>query len=162
MGCKFPYLFHSEERIVRIVFSPKQINEKTNALKANFIHFRLNNKTCKNELSSSRIELEKLEFLRRFGKLTEDPNNKRNFYGFACTSVKQIRNLDYIIKFTPNTFEEIKNLFHTDILDTYNIAVGNPGEAEKAGTNLRNDDFMEIWNSYKDSTSLSKEKLLAS
>lgn len=62
-----PPSFQSKERIVRHIYTPLNININTRQLKPNFLQFRFNEKTRKNELSCNRLEFDSLKNLRAIG-----------------------------------------------------------------------------------------------
>lgn len=156
---KLPNTFFEKERIVRFVYSDKNINPRTNKLKSNFVQFRLNPGTEKMELSCSRFELEDLNYCRVLGRHNEDQANNRVYYGMGCTEVSCIRELHkYSITFTPFLSTNPKNYFHCDIYDEH----GPPnqiGVANQANVNFRRDEFKGIWEFYKDDQILSKDTI---
>ena len=154
---KSPNTFFENERIIRFVYSEKNINPRTNKLKSNFVQFRLNSETRKMELSCSRFELEDLDYCRVLGRQNEDPTNDRVYYGMGCTEVSYIKGLNnYSIAFTPLTSTNPKNYFHCDIFDEQ-IVPNQIGVANPAVVNFRRDEFKGIWEFYKDDIILSKD-----
>ncbi len=152
-----PFWFNENERIVRIIYSDKHINPKTNKLRSNFIYFRLNLKSQKYELSCSRFEFESISFLRSFGKETEDSKFGRIYYGLGCSNIKSILSQKNCIPFySPILLGNRINLFHTDIYDKLGTLIS--GEADNAINNHRKDQFLGIWCPYKDNgNSFTKE-----
>jgi hypothetical protein len=157
LGAKLPNTFSEKERIVRFIYSEKNINPRTNKLKSNFVQFRPNPQTDKMELSCLRFELENLNNCRILGRANEDTTHDRAYFGVGCTEVSHIGELsNYSIAFTPFLTSNPKNYFHTDIYDNQmtptQIGVANP-----ADVNFRKEEFKGIWESYKDDQILSKK-----
>lgn len=80
-----PTLFHKKERIVRHIYSPYSFNDKTNQLRPNFLQFVFQDESQKNELSSTRFEVETLNHCRIVGKHHSDPSKKRVVSQFGIT-----------------------------------------------------------------------------
>lgn len=157
IGRIFPNLFFKKERIIRIIYSPRNINPNTKNLKANFIQFRLGKSSEKHELSCNRFEIDTLINCRRRGKENSDSTFKRNFYGYGCTSVALIRLDDnYSLKYTPN-FPD--NHSHCDI---YHDVVNDlqSGEANPAEINYQKEIFLKKWKAYEDSVILKETDIL--
>ena len=152
---KFPNFFFRKERIVRAIYSEKNINQKNNTLKANFVQFRYNPKTGKNELSSNRFELETIENCRLLGRLNEDPQYDRNYYGLACIGVSSIKEFqEYTLKFTPVLDSEPKNYSHCDIYDD-SIPLIQVGQALPPTVSYQKEQFKKRWHPYRDNGDLS-------
>lgn len=150
--------FLDNERIVRIIYSEQNINPRNKTLKNNFFKFDLNSETNKLELSCLRFELESISFCRKFGKATENPLYKRNYYGLGCTLPRFVNELDqYEFKFSPILNSDPKNYFHCDIYDNfgYNIEIG---EAKSAEINYRIEKLKEKWKVNEDKDGVLKDE----
>lgn len=150
-------MFDSKERIVRIIYSTKQVDPKTKDLKPQLFHFRLNPDTGKLELSTLRYELANLNFIREIGPIANDASQKRIYYGLACAKVAELLALkEYSIAFTPNLKEEPKNPFHCDIYDNVGVPP-EKGVARSAQDNLRTDNLKKLWSCYSDGEIINKD-----
>lgn len=160
LGKKQRFLFLTDERIVRHIYTPQNFNPATKKLRANLLQFRYNNKTGKNELSCNRIEIESLSHCREVGKFNARPNQKADYYGLACSSVRLIQhNSNFVLCYSPVKHGELDNYSHCDIWDE-----GNPpivkGQALSASMNLEREEFLKKWKTHFDiETLLSKDML---
>lgn len=160
MAKKYPSKFCFTERIVRHIYSPQNINPKERTIKANFLQFRYNERTKKNELSCNRFEIDSIRILRDLGHTFERPQNKAEYFGFGCTSVQWIRKFNnYRIWFTPILTETPKNYSHCDIYDE-----GNPpiikGEPLPAKMSYEREVFLKAWRPYVDIPQLITKELI--
>lgn len=155
---KFMTSFQQNERIIRHIYSPLNINPTTNTLKANFLQFRYNEKTKENELSCSRFELEALHRTRSFGKSHSRP--KAEYYGFACSSVFHIQSTkQYIIRFTPILDIPEPAYFHSDIYDRGNPPI-RKGEALSSKMALERELFLTNWKPFIDCENLIRKSYI--
>lgn len=158
---KLPESFSDDERIVRHIYSPENINVKSNTLKVNFLKFRFNDETDKNELSCNRFDFDSIDHLRALGE-TYAKQRSGKYYGLACTKVVYINSEHgYTLKFTPFIDGEINNHSHCDIYDE-----GNPpfrkGEPLPASVSLQIEGFLKKWNAHLDSdNSLTQDSISA-
>ena len=158
-----PPSFQSKERIVRHIYTPLNININTRQLKPNFLQFRFNEKTRKNELSCNRLEFDSLKNLRAIGIKNERPSTKANYYGLACTNVNLILsvNSNYTINFTP-IFDSIPiNFTHCDIHDNGNDPIKN-GEPLSSKMSLEREIFIKKWNAFIDESKFITKDLISS
>ncbi len=84
LAIKFPNIFIKSERIIRHIYTTKNINPNNNTLKSNFVQFRFNPETGKNELSCNRFEFDTIENCRLLGIHNEDLQYNRIYYGLGC------------------------------------------------------------------------------
>jgi hypothetical protein len=158
---KFPRLFFNKERIIRTIYSKRNVNPNTNTPKANFFQFRYNSETDKMELSCTRFELDSLEYCRFLGRHYEDSAYDRTYYGFGCTTVALIKQLaTYDLIFTPKLNIVPKNYFHSDVYDgSYAPGQTQMGVANLASVNYQKDIFAQIWKPFRDSEIISSKTI---
>lgn len=150
--------FTNTERIVRNIYSPKNINPNSNTLKANFVGFAFNPDTQKHELSCNRFEIDSVEDCKIRGEIfaQKDP-----YYGIACISVRLIQSFQGLeIRFTPKLHTDPPNPTHCDIYDTTIPHPTQIGEANTAEINYRRTEFLNLWKPYKYVEALTKEAIL--
>ena len=162
LGRKMPRRFFKKERIVRHIYSPYSFNEKTNELRHCFLNFVFQEENQKNELSCNRLEMETLSHCREVGEHHAQPTSKRNYYGFACTSVDLVTKTPlYSLLYSPTDKKGILNYSHSDIY--YNIAPipkGEKGEALAAKLSHDKEIFLKDWLPYIDREDLIKKKYI--
>jgi hypothetical protein len=109
-------------------------------------------------LSCRRFEFDTISEARDFGKKTENPKYKRNFYGYGCTKVSYIEiQKDYSLYFTPIYSDDPKNIFHCDIYD--NNPISTKAGVANARITFKKELFKKIWRPNKDSENISKEDI---
>lgn len=156
LGKQFPSLFYKGERIIRIIYSPRNINPNTKGLKPNWVGFKYQAESQKYELSCNRFEIDTIKNCRSLGNKNQDPIYKRNFYGYGCTSVANILNYsEHSLKYTP---DYPSNFSHCDLYDDEMSAIVNE-EATDAAVRYRKEQFIKIWLAYEDSNSLKKSDI---
>jgi hypothetical protein len=107
-----------------------------------------------------RFELENIDFCRKFAKQNENPANKRNYYGLACTMPKLINELpDYEFKFSPDLKSTPPNYFHCDIYDNFFYKT-EIGQAKPAEMNLRIEQIRLKWKVNEDTNDALKHDLV--
>lgn len=152
-------IFFNDERIVRLIYSKQNINPKENKLKANFIRFRYNSETRKNELSCNRFELENIDYCRFLGNHFQDPAQERAYYGIGCTKVSYIKSFDVLtLKYTPSLKNKPLNYSHSDVYHEMENA-DQQGVANSAQLNVLKDEFIRLWQPYQDNGGLTKENI---
>ena len=77
------------ERIVRIIYSPMNIKEKTNRIKSNFFVSPKN----KDEVSVLRLDYTTPDFCKELGKKNQSPDKMRSYYGLARIDASEIRSV---------------------------------------------------------------------
>lgn len=105
-----PNNINDSEKIARSIFSPVNVTKK-GELKANA--FR--SPPLIDEVSVNRLDYTNATFLKKLSKQIENPNQKRNYFGFAILNAIEIRehnNADII--YSPIS-KPIENIFHADI-----------------------------------------------
>ncbi len=148
IGTRFPHSFFREERIIRHVFSPQNINLNKNILKPNFLNFAFQKRSGKYELSCNRLEIETIDHCLEVGHYIASTKKKDKLYGIACTNVESILNKKrFKIAFTPFRNEHINNYSHCDIYDLGNppLASVQIGEPEETEVVIQKQIFLKQW-----------------
>lgn len=152
-------MFSSSERIVRHIYSPENIDKK-NQLRSNFVRFRFNPYTQKQELSCNRLEIDTVDNLVYLGKNLEERLLNDKFYGFGCITVERIEsNENFDIAYTPLCECHPPNLSHCDIYDNniYDNEIDSETRLAKI-TNLRAR-FVKQWRLFEYKSDLIAETL---
>ena len=145
--------FNQSDRIVRFIYSTT-INEKTKTLRASFVAFQFREESNKHELSCNHLEQDTIENLRRLGNSFS--NEKTKYYGLGCISVALIKAMDGLdISFTPKE----NNSSHCDIYDNEMPVPVVEGDAYDALKRLRREQFLKLWNPFKDDEITTKDTL---
>lgn len=148
MNC--PDIIADEERIVRFIYSEKNINPRNNSLRLNFVQFRANENTGKNELSCTRFDFDTIENCRLLGKYYSDPAHDRQYFGLACIKAASIRkHKNYELHYAPQLETHPKHIFHCDIYDN-SIPLIQDGVALPPEATSEREIFKKRWVSYKD------------
>ena len=103
-----PNNIDDNERLLRNVFSPININVKKNILKTNAFRPPSNS----DEISVNRLNHTTIDFCRKLGVKDQNPDNKRAFFGFAEISAENVKICGADIVYSPI---KDKNIFHADI-----------------------------------------------
>lgn len=155
---KFPIIYGTE-RIIRHIYSTKNINPNNNSLKANFVQFRWNPETNRYELSCNRFEFETIEHCRLLGKQNEDLEHNREYYGMGCILASTIQGEEnYELVFTPILDRTPPNYTHCDICDN-SLGALPLGDALPANVNFQRELFKKKWKPYKNKIDLKKKEV---
>lgn len=98
------------ERIVRSVFSPINVNKK-GKLRNNAFQ----SPAEKDEVSVNRLDFTTPTFCKKLSKQIEQPQHKRTYFGLAVLTAKEIRDVEAEVIASPIKTETIDNPFHADI-----------------------------------------------
>ncbi len=116
-----PELVDNKEKIIRTIYSPSNVNPRTNKLKANVFK----SPPEIDEVSVNRLDYTTPDFCKKIGRRGENPNSKRNYYGFAILNADEIRSLNSEVVYSPILEPvEKKNIFHADIKIGFNSITG--------------------------------------
>ncbi|MEX2593719.1 MAG: hypothetical protein WD426_13175 [Anditalea sp.] len=116
-----------DEKIVRSIFSPLNINLKTNKLKSN----AFKSPAGKDEVSVIRYSFNDSNFCKSFSRKIQDELNNKIYCGLAVLNAFEIRNLNANIIYSPiKSPIEFYNPYHGDIKIGYAPIKGEPLPAE--------------------------------
>lgn len=148
---KIPNQITDNERIVRSVFSPINVNKK-GKLRNNVFQ----SPPEKDEVSVNRLNFTTPTFCKKLSQQIEQPQHKRTYFGLAVLTAKEIRETEADIVASPIKTDIIDNPFHADIKIGYIKKRGEtlPTEfrlkvlemTKKARFYLDNDLESEEWN----------------
>jgi len=111
-------------------------------------------------MSCIRLEPESLRFCKIWGKRHEDPGQKRNYYGFACTYASHVKEfIEFGMIFSPILDTSLKSYFHCDIYLT-NIAHYQIGVAAAPEMSYYRELLIEKWAPVTDKELTSKKILI--
>lgn len=104
-----PNTVEDKERLVRIIYSPMNFNEKTGELKDNAFKSPI----MKDEVSVLRLDYTSADFCKKHGVRNSDPTKKRAYFGtLAVILAQQVRTVGADVIATPKT----DLLMHADII----------------------------------------------
>lgn len=122
-----PTIIDDKEKIVRSIFSPVNVNIKTNKLRPN--SFR--SPAGIDEVSVNRLDFSNANFCKNISKEIENPSNKRTYFGLAVLIAKEIRDLKANVVYSPIIEPEADiNPYHSDIKVGYIKPKGQEAPAE--------------------------------
>lgn len=101
-----PYEIDNKESIARFIFSPININVKTNKLKSNCLKPPVGS----DEISVNRFDYADKPLLKKIATKMQSP--QKNYYGLAIMNAGVIRENNFEIVYTPI---KNKNPYHSDI-----------------------------------------------
>ena len=110
------------EKILRSIFSPMNLSSDFKSLKPNA--FRPPGGY--DEISVNRLDFTTPNFCKSISKEMENPEKKRNYFGFALLYANQIFEHDFDVVYTPNE----NNKFHSDIKIGHIVEAGKELPAE--------------------------------
>lgn len=106
-GCYIPNEIEYNERILRTIFSPINLSKDGSHLVSNaFISPK-----GMDEVSVNRLDYTSIEFCKFLGHRIQQPQNRRNYFGFALLYNGKIVENECYVKYQP----EIDNAFHANI-----------------------------------------------
>ncbi|MCH8318606.1 MAG: hypothetical protein IIA88_08935 [Bacteroidetes bacterium] len=108
-----PKIVYDDEKLVRVIFSPMNVNPKTQHIYANLFKSPPN----KDEVSVLRLFYTNADFCKTHGKRIQIPNKKRNFYGFAVIDTQQVRSVEADVVSSPDPTNNLE--MHADIKVDY-------------------------------------------
>lgn len=119
---KIPNSFSDGEKIIRTIFSPKNLNKSGEILPNTY-----RTPALMDEVSVNRLDYTNETFCKKLGKKIQQPKFKKNYFGFGLHSVKLIKDTNSNIIYTP-IFKpkEFFNPFHSDIKIGYVAQKGKP------------------------------------
>lgn len=98
-----------EEKLVRVILSPMNINPNTQNIKANIFKSPPN----KDEVSVLRLFYTDADFCKTHGKRIQNPNENRNYYGLAVINTKEVRSVEADVVSSPDPTNNLE--MHADI-----------------------------------------------
>ena len=104
-----PKIVYDDEKLVRIIFSPMNVNPNTQNINANLFKSPPN----KDEVSVLRLFYTDADFCKAHGKRIQIPNKKRNFYVFAVIDTQQVRSVEADVVSSPDPTNNLE--MHADI-----------------------------------------------
>lgn len=117
-GKFIPDIVDDQEKIVRVIYSPKNLNNQ-GEIRSNFYQ----SKGGEDEVSVIRLDYCSEEFCKNHGKKFEDSEQKRNFYGLAMHLAQQIRSLGSSVDVVSSKHHFVE---HADIKIGFVKNVGDP------------------------------------
>jgi len=101
-----------QEKIVRSIFSPKNISKSSGTILPNAYRTR----SEKDEVSVNRLDYTDANYCKKISKTIEQPNYKKNYFGFGIHAAIDIRNTQSNVVYSPILEPKEKfNIFHSDI-----------------------------------------------
>lgn len=104
-----PKFVSDEEKLIRVILSPMNVNPNTQNIKANIFKSPPN----KDEVSVLRLFYTDADFCKTHGKRIQNPNEKRNYYGLAVINTKEVRSVKADVISSPDPINNLE--MHADI-----------------------------------------------
>ncbi len=117
-----PFYFEENEKIVRSIFSPININKKTNRLKSN----AFKPPAGVDEISVNRLSYTSVHFCKKISKEIQNPTSNRTYFGLALLYKNEIDQCNCSVYYTPKE----SNKYHSDIKIGYIPVAGVPLPSE--------------------------------
>jgi hypothetical protein len=120
-----PEKIHINEKIVRAIYSPINLHKNGEKLNNNFFK----PKAGEDDISVNRLDYTTFVFLKHLAKIFENPEYRRNYFGFSMLKVMEIEDSGLRVIYSPLKIP-VKNPFHADIKIDYIVEKGKELPAE--------------------------------